>query len=73
MLFERYDLDDAEERPTYADLSREFALTPSDVTNYLASTRREFRRIALELLRETTASETEFRREARSLLGHAPE
>jgi len=72
-LFERYDLDDAAERPTYADLAREFAIAPSDVTNHLAATRREFRRITLDLLRETTATETEFRREARSLLGHAPE
>jgi len=72
-LFERYDLDDANPRPTYSDLARELGLTPSDVTNYLAAARREFRRIVLELLRQTTASEAEFRREARSLLGHAPE
>ena len=73
-LFARYDLDDAEPgRPTYAELAREFGLTTTDVTNHLASARRDFRRITLELLRETTASEDEFRREARSLLGHAPE
>ncbi len=73
-LFERYDLDDAEPgRPTYADLAREFALPITDVTNYLAAARRDFRRISLELLRETTATEDEFRREARSLLGHTPQ
>jgi len=73
-LFARYDLDDAEPgRPTYADLAREFGLSITDVTNHLAGARREFRRISLELLRETTASDDEFRREARSLLGHAPE
>jgi RNA polymerase sigma-70 factor (ECF subfamily) len=73
-LFERYDLDDAEPgRPTYADLAREHGLSVTDVTNHLAGARREFRRISLELLRETTASDEEFRREARSLLGHAPE
>jgi RNA polymerase sigma-70 factor (ECF subfamily) len=73
-IFERYDLDDAEPgRPTYADLAREFAIPVTDVTNHLAGARREFRRISLELLRETTASDDEFRREARSLLGHAPE
>ena len=35
--------------------------------------RRAFRRSVLDLLRETTATDEEFRREARSLLGHAPE
>ena len=72
-LFERYDLDDADERPTYAALAGELGIAPTDVTNRLAAVRREFRRIVLELLRETTASDAEFRREARSLLGHAPE
>jgi RNA polymerase sigma-70 factor (ECF subfamily) len=73
-VFERYDLDDAEPgRPSYAELARELSISVTDVTNYLAGARREFRRISLDLLRETTASEDEFRREARSLLGHAPE
>jgi len=72
-LFARYDLDDHPAgRPTYADLAVEFGLAVTDVTNHLAAARREFRRITLELLRETTASDDEFRREARSLLGHAP-
>ncbi len=69
-LFERYDLDDSAERLlSYEQLARDFGLSVTDVTNYLAFARREFRRIALEKLRETTASEEEFRREARSLLG----
>lgn len=73
-LFERYDLEDHDSGPpTYSDLAREFGIATTDVTNYLAFARREFRRITLELLRETTASDDEFRREARSLLGHAPE
>jgi len=73
-IFARYDLDDAEPgRPSYADLAREFGISITDVTNHLAGARREFRRISLDLLRETTASDDEFRREARSLLGHAPE
>lgn len=73
-LFERYDLEEHETgRPTYADLARELGIATTDVTNHLAFARREFRRITLELLRETTASDDEFRREARSLLGHAPE
>jgi RNA polymerase sigma factor (sigma-70 family) len=73
-VFARYDLDDAESgRPSYAGLAQEFGLPITDVTNYLVAARREFRRITLDLLRETTASDDEFRREARSLLGHAPE
>jgi DNA-directed RNA polymerase specialized sigma24 family protein len=73
-LFELYDLDDsAANRVGYADLARQFDLTVTDVTNYLAFARRQFRSIALEKLRETTASEEEFRREARALLGVVPE
>ena len=52
---------------------RQFQIAPTDVTNYLAFARREFRRIALDSLREMTASEDEFRREARALLGVVPE
>jgi DNA-directed RNA polymerase specialized sigma24 family protein len=72
-LFERYDLEDGgSQRAGYAELAREFELAPTDVTNYLAFARREFRRIALERLREMTASEAEYRREARTLLGVVP-
>ncbi len=39
------------------------------MTNFLALARREFRRIVLEKLREITATDREFREEARSLLG----
>jgi len=73
-VFQSYDLDDAVPgRPTYAELAREHGISITDVTNHLAGARREFRRISLEILRETTASDDEYRREARSLLGHAPE
>jgi RNA polymerase sigma factor (sigma-70 family) len=71
-LFERYDLNE-DEKASYADLAREFAIAATDVTNFLALARREFRRITLDLLREMTAGEDEFRREARSLLGVEPE
>jgi RNA polymerase sigma factor (sigma-70 family) len=67
-LFERYDLrDDAD--VSYASLAREFGLEPATVNNYLAAARREFRKIVLEKLREITATDEEFRTEARSLLG----
>jgi DNA-directed RNA polymerase specialized sigma24 family protein len=72
-LFERYVLDvDEKEKPSYKDLASEFDLPVTDVTNYLALARREFRRIVLEKLRELTATDEEYRREARALLGVDP-
>ncbi len=69
-LFERYDLDDSvEPLLSYEQLAGEFGISVTDVTNYLTFARCAFRRIVLEKLRETTATEEEFRREARSLLG----
>ncbi|HKY41784.1 MAG TPA: hypothetical protein VJM50_01710 [Pyrinomonadaceae bacterium] len=67
-LFERYDLrDDA--NVSYASLAEEFHLDTATVNNYLAAVRRDFRRVVLEKLREITATDEEFRTEARSLLG----
>jgi len=37
-----------------------FGLNVSDVTNYLAAARREFRKIVLERLRELTATDESF-------------
>jgi DNA-directed RNA polymerase specialized sigma24 family protein len=71
-LFQRYDLEDSDSKPSYAQLAVEFGLAATDVTNYLAFARREFRRCVLEQLREMTATEEEFRREARALLGVEP-
>jgi hypothetical protein len=68
-LFELYDLNDEDSKLSYAQLAGEFGLAATDVTNYLAFARREFRRCVLEQLREMTASDEEFRREAQSLLG----
>jgi RNA polymerase sigma factor (sigma-70 family) len=74
-LFERYvlDADDASPKTSYKALAAEFNLSTTDVTNYLAFARREFRRIVLEKLRELTATDEEFRREARALLGVDPQ
>ncbi len=67
-LFERYELrDDA--NVSYASLAEEFDLEPATVNNYLAAVRRDFRRVVLDKLREITATDEEFRTEARSLLG----
>jgi DNA-directed RNA polymerase specialized sigma24 family protein len=69
-LFERRDIDDAQ--PSYSELANEFGLKVTDVTNFLASARREFRTAVLDTLREMTGSDEEFRRECRSLLGVEP-
>jgi hypothetical protein len=71
-MFERYDLGDEDSRPSYAALAEEFRIAATDVTNYLAFTRREFRRCVLSQLRDMTGSDDEFQREARSLLGVVP-
>lgn len=69
-LFERYVLeDDGGAKTSYRALAAEFGVSTSDVTNYLALARREFRRIVLDRLRELTATDEEYRREARALLG----
>ncbi len=69
-IFERYDLDESEaQRSTYDQLAAEFGLSASNVTNYLALMRREFRRLLLEKLRELTATEEEFQQEAQAVLG----
>jgi hypothetical protein len=71
--FERYVLDqESTERPSYAELAAELGIKVTDVTNYLAFARREFRRLLHEKLRELTSSEEELAAELRALLGDAP-
>lgn len=70
-LFERYDLE-AEEGVSYASLAADTGLPVTQVTNHLAAVRRAFRAAALGYLRELTASDEEFRAEARDLLGADP-
>jgi DNA-directed RNA polymerase specialized sigma24 family protein len=73
-LFEAYDLEDHDsgERPRYQDLAGEFGVPVTQVTNHLHWARRELRAVVLETLREITASEEEFRSEARALFGTEP-
>ena len=68
-LFELYDLEDDDPKPSYSQLAAKFGLATTDVTNYLAFARREFRRCVLDQLREMIATDQEFRREAQTLLG----
>lgn len=71
-VFQAFDLDDGEVRPRYLDIAAELGITETTVTNNLAAARRRFRTIVLDALREMTASEAEFRAEARAVLGVEP-
>jgi RNA polymerase sigma factor (sigma-70 family) len=70
-IFEEYDLepDAAAGKVTYERLAGLHGLSVTDVTNYLAEMRRQFRQEVLDVLRGLTANEVEFRLEARSILG----
>src|SRR6266851_3187822 len=67
-LFEDYDLS-GDPETSYEKLAAEYAIPVTDVTNALSWARREFRRIALERLREIYGSDEEFYREARAVFG----
>ena len=67
-MFEAYDLADSE-TISYEQLAQEYGIPVTDVTNALAWARREFRRIALERLREISGSEEGYQREARAVFG----
>ena len=67
-LFEDYDLS-GDPEISYEKLATEYAIPVTDVTNALSWARREFRRIALERLRELCGSDEEFHREARAVFG----
>jgi len=43
------------------------------VTNWLAAVRRDFRAIVLDIIRELSGSEEEFRADVRDLLGIEPQ
>jgi len=67
-IFEAYDLDDTS-KASYRQTAERFGISESNVTNALAAMRRRFRAIVLDVLREATASEAEYRAEVRALLG----
>jgi RNA polymerase sigma factor (sigma-70 family) len=67
-LFEAYDLS-GDDKISYDTLAREYGIPVTDVTNALSWARREFRRGALDRLREICGSEEEFQREARAVFG----
>jgi DNA-directed RNA polymerase specialized sigma24 family protein len=67
-LFEEYDLDGVEPI-SYEKLATKYGIPITDVTNALACARREFRRIALDRLREICGSYDEFQREVLAVFG----
>jgi RNA polymerase sigma factor (sigma-70 family) len=67
-LFETYDLDESS-RLSYRELGEQLGMSETTVTNRLASMRRRFRELVLEVLRDATASDREYRTEVRALLG----
>lgn len=74
-IFKQYDLHEVldSSRPTYEALAAKHKIPVTQVTNHLAFVRREFRRHLLARLSEITATEEEFRSEARLLLGIDPD
>ena len=67
-VFECYDLED-DRQVSYRELAARYAIPETQVTNYLSAMRRRFRETVLDALREVTATEQEFRAEARALFG----
>ena len=70
-VFERYDLAEPGQhgRATYAQIAADLGVPTTQVTNWLAAVRREFRAIVIDTLREICGNDEEFRAEARALLG----
>jgi len=68
VLFEAYDLD-GDPDVSYEKLAQQNGIAATDVTNALSWARREFRRIALERLREICGTYEEFQREVLAVFG----
>jgi len=70
-LFLRYDIEEAgsAESLSYGALAAEYGLPVTQVTNYLAWSRRTFRMLVLERLRVLSADDAEFRDSVRDVLG----
>lgn len=71
-LFDRYDLGSGGEEVSYKSLALEFGIPATQVTNHLAAVRRQFRGLVLARLRDMTATDAEFRSEARRLFRTDP-
>lgn len=74
-VFERYDVraPNTDKPVTYAELAQEYGVPATQITNYLAFARRRLRHHVLDVLRELTATDREFRAEAQDVLGISDE
>lgn len=73
-VFRRYVLEpemSGADRTSYAEVARNLGISVTDVTNYLAWTKRELRNCIVEALREITTSDAELDEEIRAVLGGA--
>jgi RNA polymerase sigma factor (sigma-70 family) len=66
-LFRDFHIGDA--APTYVEAAARYNISTTDVTNWLHVSRREFRKVALEMLRELTIDDEDFAVEARAVFG----
>ncbi len=66
-LFKAFHVGDA--APSYSDAAATYGRSVTDVTNWLHGARKEFRKIALELLRELTIDDDDFAAEAMAVFG----
>ncbi|MEO8700181.1 MAG: sigma-70 family RNA polymerase sigma factor [Kofleriaceae bacterium] len=66
-LFRDFHIGDAP--PTYVEAAERYGCSVTDVTNWLHVARREFRKVALEMLRELTIDDEDFAAEARAVFG----
>lgn len=71
-VFVAHDVEGADDPPRYSDLATRFGIPVTQVANYLHWARGRFRGHVLDTLRALTASDPEFRDEARALLGREP-
>jgi DNA-directed RNA polymerase specialized sigma24 family protein len=71
-VFVAHDVEGADDPPRYSDLATRFGIPVTQVANYLHWARGRFRGHVLDTLRALTASDSEFRDEARALLGREP-
>jgi len=67
-VFQRYDLG-PQEHVTYATVAEEFDIPVTQVTNHLAAVRRRFRTCLLQTLEAASPTESDYRTDARELLG----
>ena len=68
-VFESYDLREDGDNPTYGSLAAELGISTATVTNHLSAMRHALRQMVLERIRETTATEREYKSEVRAVLG----